>query len=213
MEAILELYEKKYDPAHPQVCLDEKSKQLLGQTRPPEGVQPGQAAREDYEYQRNGTVNLFVMVEPKAGYRHVVVTERRTDQDYAQAIKWLVDQGYPEAEYIDVVQDNLNTHKAASLYETFEPQEARRILRKVRFHFTPKHASWLNMAEIEIGAFETECLKRRIGDKAELIKQVTAVEASRNARRATIKWQFTNEMARGKLHRLYPVIDTQSNVV
>jgi hypothetical protein len=213
MEAILELYEKEYDPAHPQVCLDEKSKQLLGQTRAPVGVQPGQAAREDYEYQRNGTVNLFVMVEPKAGYRHVLVTERRTDQDYAQAIKWLVDEGYPEAEYIDVVQDNLNTHKAASLYETFEPPEARRILRKVRFHFTPKHASWLNMAEIEIGAFETECLKQRIGNKAELIKQVTAVEASRNARKATIKWQFTNVMARSKLHRLYPVIDTQSKVV
>ncbi len=209
MEEILELYEKDYDQAHPQVCLDEKSKQLLLQTREPVPVQPGRVARQDYEYKRNGTLNLFVMVEPKAGYRHVIVTERRTDKDYAQAIKWLVDEGYPQAEYIDIVQDNLNTHKGASLYETFEPQEARRILRKVRFHFTPKHASWLNMAEIEIGAFEQECLKQRIGDKVDLIKQVAAVETNRNKRGAMIKWQFTNVMARCKLQRLYPIIDTQ----
>jgi hypothetical protein len=209
MEELLELYEKDYDPRHPQVCLDEKSNCLLSQTRPGQSVQPDQLAREDHEYQRNGTVNLFVMVEPKAGYRHVIVTDRRTDQDYAQAIKWLVDQGYPDAEYINVIQDNLNTHKPASLYETFEPAEARRLLRKVRFHFTPKHASWLNMAEIEIGAFEQECLKQRSGDKAEVVKQVAAVEAPPNERSAMIKWQFTNEIARTKLQRLYPVIDPQ----
>ena len=208
MEEILELYELDYDQDHPQVCLDEKSKQLLLQTREPVPVQPGRVARQDYEYKRNGTLNLFVMVEPKGGYRHVMVTERRTDKDYAQVIKWLVDEGYPQAEYIDIVQDNLNTHKPASLYETFEPEEARRILRKVRFHFTPKHASWLNMAEIEIGAIAEECLKQRIGDKAELIKQVAAVEANRNKRGAMIKWQFTNVLARCKLHRLYPIIDT-----
>jgi hypothetical protein len=209
MEEVLELYEMDYDPLHPKVCLDEKSKQLLAQTRPSLPVAPGQVAREDHEYQRNGTVNLFVMVEPKGGYRHVIVTEHRTDQDYARCIKWLVDEGYPEAAYIDIIQDNLNTHKPASLYETFEPEEARRILRKVRFHFTPKHASWLNMAEIEIGVFEQLCLKRRIGDKATLLTQVAAIEAERNAKGAMIHWQFTNVMARCKLHRLYPTIDTQ----
>lgn len=210
MEEVLELYEMDYDPLHPKVCLDEKSKQLLAQTRPSLPVAPGQVEREDHEYQRNGTVNLFVMVEPKGGYRHVIVTERRTDQDYAHSIKWLVDEGYPEAEYIDVIQDNLNTHKPASLYETFSPEEARRILRKVRFHFTPKHASWLNMAEIEIGVFEQLCLKRRISDKATLIRQVEAIEAERNRKGAMIHWQFTNVLARAKLHRLYPTIDTQS---
>jgi len=207
MEEVLELYEMEYDPLHPKVCFDEKSKQLLEQTREPLPVKSGQVAREDHEYKRNGTVNLFVMVEPKGGYRHLIVTDRRTDQDYARCIKWLVDEGYPEAEYIDLIQDNLNTHKAASLYETFEPAEARRILRKVHFHFTPKHASWLNMAEIEIGVFEQQCLKARIGDKATLIKQVQALETERNQKEAKIKWQFTNVLARAKLQRLYPLID------
>jgi hypothetical protein len=210
MEEVLELYEMEYDPLHPKVCFDEKSKQLLEQTREPLPVQSGQVAREDHEYKRNGTVNLFVMVEPKGGYRHIIVTDQRTDQDYARCIKWLVDEGYPDAEYIDVIQDNLNTHKAASLYETFEPAEARRILRKVHFHFTPKHASWLNMAEIEIGVFEQQCLKARIGDKATLIKQVEALETERNLKEAKIKWQFTNVLARAKLQRLYPPIDTHS---
>jgi hypothetical protein len=208
MEEVLELYEMDYDPLHPKVCFDEKSKQLLAQTRQSLPVKPGQVEREDHEYERKGTVNLFVMVEPKGGYRHVIVTERRTNQDYAHAIKWLVEEGYPQAEYIDIIQDNLNTHKAASLYETFEPEEARRILRKVRFHFTPKHASWLNMAEIEIGVFEELCLKQRIGDKENLIRQIAAIEAERNRKGAMIHWQFTNVMARSKLHRLYPVIDT-----
>jgi len=213
MEEVLELYEMEYNPKQPKVCFDEKSKQLLEQTHEPLPVQSGQVAREDHEYKRNGTVNLFVMVEPKAGYRHIIVTDQRTDQDYARCIKWLVDEGYPDAEYIDVIQDNLNTHKAASLYETFEPAEARRILRKVHFHFTPKHASWLNMAEIEIGVFEQQCLKARIGDKATLIKQVQALETERNRKEARIKWQFTNVMARAKLHRLYPTFDTLSILV
>jgi hypothetical protein len=213
MEEVLELYEMEYDPKQPKVCFDEKSKQLLEQTHEPLPVQSGQVAREDHEYKRNGTVNLFVMVEPKAGYRHIIVTDQRTDQDYARCIKWLVDEGYPDAEYIDVIQDNLNTHKAASLYETFEPAEARRILRKVHFHFTPKHASWLNMAEIEIGVFEQQCLKARIGDKATLIKQVQALETERNLKEAKIKWQFTNVMARAKLQRLYPTFDTHSILV
>ena len=213
MEEVLELYQMEYDPLHPKVCFDEKSKQLLQQTREPLPVKSGQVARENHEYKRNGTVNLFVMVEPKGGYRHLIVTDRRTDQDYARCIKWLVDEGYPEADYIDLIQDNLNTHKAASLYETFEPAEARRILRKVHFHFTPKHASWLNMAEIEIGVFEHQCLKARIGDKASLIKQVQALETERNQKEAKIKWQFTNVLARAKLQRLYPLIDTQSILV
>jgi hypothetical protein len=213
MEEILELYEMEYDPLHPMVCFDEKSKQLLEQTREPVPVRKGQVTRQDYEYKRNGTANLFVMVEPKGGYRHVIVTDRRTDQDYAHCLKWLVDEAYPKAEYIDLIQDNLNTHKAASLYETFAPQEARRILRKVRFHFTPKHASWLNMAEIEIGVFERQCLKQRIGNKASLIRQVAKLEAERNRKGATIKWQFTNVMARTKLQRLYPPIDPQSIAV
>ena len=210
MEEVLELYELAYDPTQPVVCLDEKSQQLIANTRPSLPVQSGQASREDHEYQRNGTLNLFVMVEPKGGYRHVMVRERRTDQDYAQCLKWLVDEGYPEAKYIEVVQDNLNTHKAASLYETFAPEEARRILRKLHFHFTPKHASWLNMAEIEIGVFEQSCLKQRLADKATLVRQVSALEAERNAHQATIKWQFTNVLAREKLQRLYPSIDTHS---
>ena len=213
MEDVLELYEKEYDPAHPVVCLDEKSQQLIANTRPSLPVQSGQVCREDHEYLRNGTLNLFVMVEPKGGYRHVIVTERRTDQDYAECLKWLVDEGYPKAEYIEVVQDNLNTHKAASLYETFAPEEARRIMRKLRFHFTPKHASWLNMAEIEIGVFEQSCLKQRLADKATLVRQVNALEAERNHRQATINWQFTNVVAREKLQRLYPSIDTQSILV
>ncbi len=204
MEEVLELYEQPYDPLHPQVCFDEKSKQLLTDCRESLPVRPGQAARQDYEYQRHGTVNLFMMVEPKGGKRHVIVTDRRTDQDYARCLKWLVDEGYPEAEYIDLIQDNLNIHKAASLYETFEAAEARRIMRKLRFHFTPKHASWLNMAEIEIGVFDRQCLNQRLGDKSSLEKQVQALEEERNRTGATIKWQFTNEIARDKLHRLYP---------
>jgi hypothetical protein len=213
MEEVLELYQKEYDPSHPVVCLDEKSQQLIAHTRPSLPVQSGQARREDHEYRRQGTLNLFVMVEPKGGYRHLIVRERRTDRDYAQCLKWLVDEGYPGAEYIEIVQDNLNTHKAASLYESFEPEEARRILRKIRFHFTPKHASWLNMAEIEIGVFERSCLRQRLADKATLLKQVRALEAERNHHKATINWQFTNVMARDKLHRLYPILDTHSIAV
>src|SRR5215210_1528081 len=158
----------------------------------------------DYEYKRNGSRNLFVLIEPQAGYRHVAVTERRTAQDYAHFIKWLVDEAYPQAQVIRVVQDNLNTHKPASLYATFEPAEARRLVRKLEFHYTPKHGSWLNMAEIEISVFERQCLNRRIGEEALLKKEVAALEAERNAEHATINWQFSCEKARSKLHRLYP---------
>lgn len=204
MEDVLEVYEEPYDEARPVVCLDEKSKELHEEVRPKLPVAPGKAARQDYEYKRNGTANLFVMIEPLTGYRHVQVTQRRTSVDYARFIKWLVDEAYPKAQVIRVVQDNLNTHKPASLYQTFEPIEARRLLRKLEFHYTPKHASWLNMAEIEISVFERQCLNQRMGDEQTLTRQVAALEVERNAKGAKINWQFNCEKARFKLHRLYP---------
>jgi len=210
MEAVLELYEKDYDPYHPVVCLDEKSKQLHLEVRESQGVKPGQVQRIDYEYSRNGTVNIFVIFEPLAGFRHLIVTQRRTAQDYARVLQWLVDQCYPEAEWIELVQDNLNIHCLASLYATFPPAQARRIARKLRFTYTPKHASWLNMAEIELSVFERNCLGRRIGDVNCLEAQVAALEAERNKCGAKVNWQFTNVKAREKLQRLYPIY--QSNL-
>jgi len=210
MEDVLDLYELPYDPKRPMVCLDEKSKSLLGELHPPEPVRPGAVARYDYEYERNGTRNLFVMVEPLVGWRGVRVTERRTRRDYAQVIRWLVDEKYSEAEKVVIVQDNLNTDSPASLYEAFAPAEARRILKRVEFHFTPKHGSWLNMAEIEIGIFERMALKGRIGDDETLRRQVSALEAERNAKGATINWRFTSADARVKLKRLYPKLDEQT---
>ena len=204
MEAVLELYEKPYDPYHPVVCLDEKNKQLLGNLRPDLRVQPGQPHRIDSEYVRNGTANLFVILEPLVGFRHLKVTERRTALDYAQVLAWLVDECYPEADYIELVQDNLNTHNLASLYEAFPPEEARRIGRKIRITYTPKHASWLNMAEIELSVFERNCLGLRIGDVETLKQQVAALEDERNARGAKVNWQFTNAKARQKLQNRYP---------
>ncbi len=204
MEAVLELYEKPYDPYHPVVCLDEKNKQLLGNLRPDLPVQPGQPHRIDSEYVRNGTANLFVILEPLVGFRHLKVTERRTALDYAQVLAWLVDECYPEADYIELVQDNLNTHNLASLYEAFPPEEARRIGRKIRITYTPKHASWLNMAEIELSVFERNCLGLRIGDVETLKQQVAALEDERNARGAKVNWQFTNAKARQKLQNRYP---------
>ena len=204
MEDVLDLYAEPYDPKRPRVNFDETSKQLIGETRQPLPAQPGQAARYDYEYKRNGTRNLFLFVEPQAGWRHVVVTERRTMQDFAHQMKWLVDERYPEADVIRVVLDNLNTHKPASLYETFPPAEAHRIRQKLEFHYTPKHGSWLNMAEIELSVLARQCLHRRIAAEATLKREVAAVEAARNAARATIDWQFTTAQARVKLQRLYP---------
>jgi len=210
MEEVLDIYELPYNPARPVVCLDEKSKSLIGEMRQALPPQPGQAARYDYEYVRNGTRNLFVMVEPLAGWRKVWVSQQRTRKDYAEVIKWLVDEQYREAEKIVIVQDNLNTHSPASLYEAFEPAEARRILKRVEFHFTPKHGSWLNMAEIEIGIFDRMALKRRIADEATLAQKVQALEAERNAKQAKIEWRFTSTQARIKLQRLYPNPITQS---
>jgi DDE superfamily endonuclease len=204
MEDVLDLYAEPYDPKRPKVNFDETSKQLIGETRQPLPAQPGQAARYDYEYKRNGTRNLFLFVEPQAGWRHVVVTEHRTMHDFAHQMKWLVDERYPEADVIRVVLDNLNTHKPASLYETFPPAEAHRIRQKLDFHYTPKHGSWLNMAEIEFSVLARRCLHRRIATESVLKRELAAVEAARNAARATIDWQFTTAQARVKLHRLYP---------
>jgi hypothetical protein len=204
MEDVLDLYVEPYNPKRPKVNFDESSKQLMEETRAPLPAQPGQAARFDYEYNRHGTCNLFLFCEPQAGWRHVAVTEQRTMQDFAHQMKWLVDERYPEAEVIRVVLDNLNTHNPASLYEIFPPAEAHRLHQKLEFHYTPKHGSWLNMAEIELSVFARRCLQRRIATAATLKRELAAVEATRNAAQATINWQFTTPDARVKLHRLYP---------
>jgi DDE superfamily endonuclease len=204
----LDLYAEPYDTRRPKVNFDEKSVQLLAETRTALPVQPGHPARIDYEYQRNGTANLFVMCEPQAGWRHVVVTERRTKHDFAHQMQWLVDDRYPQAEVIRVVLDQLNPHRPASLYDTFPPAEARRIRKKLEFHYTPKHGSWLNMAEIELSVLHRQCLDRRLPDVTTLTQEVHAYEHNRNTQRATIDWQFTTQAARTKLHRLYPSLST-----
>jgi hypothetical protein len=204
MEDVLELYAEPYDPQRPVVCFDEVPVQLIAETRQPVPAQPGQPERFDYEYRRNGTCNQFVWVEPLAGWRHIVTTHQRTQTDFAQQMKWLVDERHPAATVIRVVLDNLNTHRPASLYEAFPPAEARRILKSLEFHHTPKHGSWLNMAEIEISVFQRQCWDRRIGDQATLVGETQALEAERNAAKATIHWQFTADQARVKLERLYP---------
>ena len=205
MEDVLYLYAESYDPRQPVVCFDEKSVQLVAATRVPRPVAPGQPALHDYEYKRNGTANLFMLVEPLAGWRQVTVTERRTMKDFAAQMKQLVDVCYPQAERIRVVLDNLNTHKPASLYEAYAPDEARRILHRLEFHYTPKHASWLDMAEIEIGVLSGQCLKRRIPDQDMLSQETQAWTASRNAEQSKINWRFTVHDARSKLDYLYPV--------
>jgi transposase len=206
MEDVLDVYEAPYDPRRPTVTFDETSTQLIAEIRPPLPVAPGQVARFDYEYKRQGTRNLFMLCEPQAGWRHIAVTAHRTMQDFAQQMQWLVDERYPSADVVRVVMDNLNTHKAAALYETFAPAEARRILKKLEFHYTPKHGSWLNMAEIELSILSRQCLDRRIPDEATLQREVQAYEKRRNDARATIEWQFTSRDARMTLHYLYPSI-------
>ena len=207
MEDVLEVYQQPYDPKRPQVCLDEASKQLIGETCLPVPAAPGRAAREDYEYVRNGTVNLFMMFEPLAGWRHVKITDRRTKKDFAEAIKELSDEWYPNAEKIVLVMDNLNTHSPASLYEAFEPSEARRLTEKLEVHYTPKHGSWLDMAEIELGIMNRQCLNRRLNDAATLRREVAAWESDRNQRSTRVNWRFTTADARVKLRRLYPSIE------
>ena len=204
MEDVLDLYEEPSDPKRPVVCFDETSKQLIEDKRPAKSAKPGHSERYDYEYKRNGTRNLFMCCEPLMGWRHVEVTEHRKMKDFAHQMKWLVDEAYPEAEVVRVVLDNLNTHKAASLYETFEPAEARRIIKQLEFHHTPKHGSWLNMAEIEFSVFSRQCLDRRIPDEQTLKGEIMALELERNETRATINWRFTSQDARVKLQNLYP---------
>jgi len=204
MEDILDLYAQPYDPNYPLVCFDEMPYQLIGETRQPLPTQPGRVARFDYEYQRQGTVNLFLFFQPGAGWRHVKVTQQRTKLDFAQCMKELVDWHLPEALQIKVVLDNLNTHTPASLYDAFAPAEARRLLKRLDFHFTPKHASWLNMAEIEFSVLQGQCLDRRIAATDLLVTEIVAWQTPRNDAQVTVDWQFTTAKARTKLHRLYP---------
>ena len=204
MEHILQLYQQPYDPKRPMICFDEKSTQLLADKRAPISMKKGQAARQDYEYKRNGTRNLFMFVEPKAGFRHVLVTKRRTKQDFAYAMRYLVDVLYPEVKCIDVVMDNLNTHHYHSLVEFFGKQEADRIMDRLCFHFTPAHASWLNMAEIEIGVLANQCLSRRIADEWMLGTEIVAWEGARNTKKAKIRWNFTVSDARQVFKEHYP---------
>ena len=204
MEDVLDLYAEPYDPARPVVCFDETSTQLLAETRAPLPAGRGRPRREDYEYVRAGTRNLFLSCEPRQGWRHVAITQRRTMQDFAHRMRWLVDEAYPDVPVIRVVLDNLNTHRTASLYETFPAPEARRIAKRLEFHHTPKHGSWLNMAEIEFSVLARTCLRGRNADEASLEKAVNACVSERNAAAATINWRFTAKDARRKLHRLYP---------
>ncbi len=204
MEDVLDLYAEPYDPQRPVVCFDEKPVQLVEETRAPRPVAPGQPARYDYEYRRKGTANIFLTVEPLAGRRQVTVSRQRTMLDFAAEMKRLVDVQYPGAQRIRVVLDNLNTHKPASRYEAYPAEEARCLLRRLDFHYTPKHASWLNMAEIEIGVLSGQCLNRWIPDTQTLDRETAAWEAGRNAARATISWRFTVHDARSKLDHLYP---------
>lgn len=211
MEDTLEVYHRPYDEHQPMVCFDEGTKQLVQDIREPLPAAPGHPERMDYEYERNGTGNLFMMFEPLAGRREVLVTERRTAVDYAQAIQHLVDVCYPDANHIVLVQDNLNTHKLASLYEAFPPEEARRLIDKLEVHYTPKHGSWLNMAEIELGVLRGQCLDRRIPDLATLTGEVAAWQNDRNAVQVKVDWQFTTADARVKLKRLYPILEPVKN--
>jgi hypothetical protein len=206
MEDVLDVYHRPYDSKRPLVTLDEASKQLIGETVEPVPAKPGQLERFDYEYVRNGTANLFMISEPLLGWRAVQVTERRTAKDFAEVLRWLVEELHPEAEKVVVVMDNLNTHKLASLFETFPSAQARRIAEKLEIHYTPKHGSWLNMAEIELSVLSRQCLDRRIESMEELKREVSAWELERNERQVVVKWQFTTADARIKLRRLYPVI-------
>lgn len=206
MEDVLEVYHRPHDPSRPLVCLDETSKQLVAETRVPLPMQPGKPARHDYEYERNGTANLFMLFAPLEGFRHVEVTERRTAIDYARILKHLSDIHFAKAEKITLVQDNLNTHSPASLYEAFEPAEARRLVERFEWHYTPKHGSWLNLAESELAVLSSQCLNRRIPNRATLEREVAAWRAHRNTHNAKADWRFTTADARIKLKRLYPTL-------
>jgi hypothetical protein len=206
MEDVLEVYQRPHDPAYPVVCLDETSKQLIAETRVPIAAKPGRPARYDYEYARNGTANLFMLFAPLEGWRHVKVTDRHAAVDYAHLLKELSDTHLPTARKIVLVQDNLNIHKPASLYQAFAAAEARRLVERFEWHYTPKHGSWLDMAESELGVLSSQCLDRRIPDQPTLIEEVAAWQHRRNNNHAKADWKFTTANARVKLKRLYPAI-------
>ena len=207
MEDVLQTYRLPYDPRYPVVCFDEACKQLFGEVRPPLPPRPGAPGRVDYEYERKGVCHQLMMCEPLRGWRHVRVSERRTRRDYAECVRELVDVHCPGARKIRLVQDNLNTHDGASLYEAFPPEQARRLLDKIEFHYTPKHGSWLNMAETEISIMNRQCLNRRLDSQGRIAEEVAAWEGERNAREARIHWTFTLAAARRKLRKLYPSIE------
>jgi len=208
MEDVLAVYQRPPDPACPVICMDETSKQLVGETRVSLPVAPGQPRREDYEYERHGVANLFLFCEPLTGWHEIQVTERRTRTDWAGAMRELSDHHYPAAERITVVLDNLNTHGPASFYEAFAPEEARRLAERFEFHYTPKHGSWLNIAEIELSVLSRQCLDRRIGAAEVLRNEIGAWQRKRNETNKSVHWQFTAADARTKLKRLYPVMKT-----
>jgi transposase len=205
MEDVLDLYAAPHDAKRPVVCFDESPTQLIGEVREPIPAEPGQLQRYDCEYRRNGTANLFIFLDVHRPWRHVKVTDRRTSRDFAECMRDLVDTHHPEADVVRVVLDNLSTHSLGALYEAFEPDEARRLAQKLEFHFTPKHASWLNMVEIEIGVLRGQCLDRRIGERTKLEKEIRLWERARNKARARIQWMFTTDKARAKMGRAYPV--------
>jgi len=210
MEDVLDVYQLPYDPKIPVVCMDEANKQLVAEIRNPIPAAPGRVARVDSEYRRNGTVNVFMFVEPLAGRRRVLVTDRRTKVDWAFAVRELLDVHYPDADLVRLVLDNLNTHTLGSLYEAFGPEEARRLAKRLEFHYTPKHGSWLNIAECELSVLSRQCLDRRIPTKEEVEREVHAWETDRNESTIGVDWQFTTEDARVKLHRLYPQFQTKT---
>lgn len=206
MENVLDVYQRAYDPNRPVVCMDETSKQMVAETRRPLPPLPGEPERYDYEYERHGTANIFMFTEPLGGWRHVSVTERHTKVDWALQVRELLDVRYPKASKVTLVSDNLNTHEYASLYEAFEPAEAHRLRTRLELVHTPKHGSWLNIAEIELNVLARQCFSQMIGDQATLREQVAAWESDRNAKQKGVDWQFTTADARVKLKRLYPKI-------
>ena len=209
MEDVLDVYKRPYDIKRPMVCMDETSKQLVGEVRKPIAVVPGKPAKYDNEYIRNGVANIFMFCEPLAGKRHVIVTDRRTKMDWSLCVRELVDKVYPNAERIVLVHDNLNTHKLSSLYDAFHPKVAKRIADRLEIHYTPKHGSWLNMAEIELSIISRQCLNQRIGNKEKLTSEISSWEKEKNQTNSKIDWQFTTKDARIKLRKLYPSIEVR----
>jgi hypothetical protein len=206
MEDVLDVYHRPEDETRPVVCIDEASRQLIGEVAEPIPARPGQPERVDYEYVRNGVATLFMIFMPLLAFRSVWVTERRTAKDFAEVLRWLAEDVYPDADKVVLVCDNLNTHKAACLYEAFPPEQARRIAERLEWHYTPKHGSWLNMAEIELSVLHRQCLDRRIESAEEMARQVDAWQEDRNEREVGVQWRFTTADARIKLHKLYPTI-------